>query len=40
MQKYEREMKLKARLTVAMMILAGLALTSLSAIISIGSERF
>jgi hypothetical protein len=40
MRKYRRKSKLKARLTIAMMIFAGLALTSLSAMISMGTYRF
>lgn len=40
MRDYERNMKLKARLMVAMMIFAGLALTGLSALISMGHQGY
>lgn len=40
MRKYKRKSKLKARLTIAMMIFTGLALTSLSAMISMGTYGF
>ncbi len=39
MRKYRRYKKLKMRLAIAMMILSGFALTSFSAIISIGIDR-
>ena len=37
MLKYKKKGKLKTRLTIATMIIAGFALTSLSALISMGS---
>jgi hypothetical protein len=39
MRKYKRASKLKSRLAISMMILSGFALTSLSVIISIGSDK-
>jgi hypothetical protein len=39
MIKHKKASKLKMRLAISMMILSGFALTSLSVIISIGSER-
>ena len=39
MKKHKKASKLKARLAISMMILTGFALTSLSILISIGSER-
>jgi len=39
MRNYKKKSKLKMRLTLAMMILSGFALTSLSALITIGSHR-
>ena len=39
MRKHKKSSKLKARMAIMMMILSGIALTSLSIIISIGSDR-
>jgi hypothetical protein len=40
MQNHRKKGNLKVRLTIATMIVAGFALTSLSALISMGSYRF